>query len=350
MIRWLNSLNALLKCGTPVMMVTVVASKGSVPREAGSRMLVHENGFDLTVGGGQLEFEALDTARKSLAAGAGAHMQTFTLGPDLGQCCGGSATMLFEPFSPADAAWVEKMSVVATGSEEIARIVQLAADGNFKRNYLNMSEAEGFLDEDVQDAVDLAQASDTGLNVTLLEGACRLIEILRDDRQPVWLFGAGHVGRAIVSALTPLPFALTWIDARDDGFPSPLPPEADIRQPAMPELLVEDAPPGTMFLVMTHSHASDQSICEAVLRRGDAAYLGLIGSHTKDAKFRARFRARGLGEEMIEQMICPIGLPGLRGKEPAVIAASVAADLLVRLDKTMGTKQVDAPMGDELNV
>jgi xanthine dehydrogenase accessory factor len=347
MIAWIDTLDAQLSAGTPVMMVTVVASAGSVPREAGTRMLVREDGFDFTVGGGQLEFEALAEARALLSTGGGACLHTFTLGPDLGQCCGGSATMLFEPFSPADSAWVANLKQAAGEPEPVARLVSLSAEGSFSRDLCRSRDA---LDADVAERMDKAARASSAICAEVSGNACRLVEFLRDDRRPVWLFGAGHVGRAIAQTLAPLPFQLTWIDSRKDEFPADVPAGVTTFWPSMPDLLIDDAPQGTMFLVMTHSHATDQDICEAVLRRGDAAYLGLIGSKTKRGKFQARFRAKGLDDATIAQMTCPIGLAGLSGKEPAVIAASVAADLLVRNIASTLDQSATLVSGDGLNV
>jgi xanthine dehydrogenase accessory factor len=326
---WIPELARLLDAGKPVVMVTIVASQGSAPREVGARMLVHEAGFAFTVGGGRLEFETLAVARESLAQGADAAVRSFILGPDLGQCCGGAATMLFEPFSPADAAWVGKLAAAIAEPAPVVRYARIDADGRFSRRYMIADEAEPGLRERVERAL----ASANGIAAELSGEACEFVEVLRDTRQPLWLFGAGHVGRAIARAFAPLPFRLVWVDAREDGFPPDIPAGVRTLRALMPQYLVDEAPPGAMFLVMTHSHALDEDVCEAVLRRGDFAYLGLIGSGTKRARIRARLRAKGIGEDTLERMISPIGLPGLGGKEPAVIAASVAADLLVRLEQ-----------------
>jgi xanthine dehydrogenase accessory factor len=152
-------------------------------------------------------------------------------------------------------------------------------------------------------------------------------------KQALWLFGAGHVGRALAPALAPLGFAITWIDGRTGQFPELSPPGVRQLELAMPELAVDEAPPNTIFLVMTHSHPLDEAVCEAILRRGDFFYLGLIGSDTKRARFVKRLGEAGISEELLERLVCPIGLPGIASKEPAAIAASVAADLLMRTEK-----------------
>jgi xanthine dehydrogenase accessory factor len=157
-------------------------------------------------------------------------------------------------------------------------------------------------------------------------------------RPDLFVFGAGHVGRAIVRAIEPLGFAVTWIDGRADAFPAAVSADfaGGIRtwSLAMPELAVEEAAPGAFFLVMTHSHPLDEAICEAVLKRGDFAFLGLIGSATKAARFRKSLAKSGISEADLKRLTCPIGLPGLSGKDPARIAASVAADLLIRRQET----------------
>jgi xanthine dehydrogenase accessory factor len=155
-------------------------------------------------------------------------------------------------------------------------------------------------------------------------------ERMNPTAEALWLFGAGHVGRALVPALHPLGFEITWIDGRAGQFRGWALPGVKQLALAMPELAVDEAPPGAIFLVMTHSHPLDEAICEAVLRRGDFAYLGLIGSETKRARFVRRLGEAGIPAEDLARLTCPIGLSGITSKEPTAIAASVAADLLMR--------------------
>ena len=147
------------------------------------------------------------------------------------------------------------------------------------------------------------------------------------------LFGAGHVGAAIVRALGELPCRVTWVDEREEvfqhAFPAGVPANVTVEATDTPEALVEKAPQGTTFLVMTHSHALDLNLSHAILSRpGANDWFGLIGSDTKRRQFEHRLRERGILETRLEAMVCPIGLPGIAGKAPAVIAASVAAQLL----------------------
>jgi xanthine dehydrogenase accessory factor len=142
------------------------------------------------------------------------------------------------------------------------------------------------------------------------------------------LHGAGHVGRAIVRLLADIDCEVAWVDARDAGFPATLPPHIEARCVDAPEAEVETAVPGDAFLVLTHSHDLDLRITEAILRRADFGFLGLIGSATKRARFVHRFEARGIAPEVLARLTCPIGLPGLHGKEPAVLAVGAVAQLL----------------------
>ena len=146
----------------------------------------------------------------------------------------------------------------------------------------------------------------------------------------VLLFGAGHVGKALARALAPLPLRLRWIDGRPDAFPSPPPDGPEILVTEKPLTEVRAAPPGSAWFVMTHSHGLDFEICEAILKRGDFAYLGLIGSRTKRTRFERGWRELGLTEAHIGRLVCPIG-GRLRDKRPAVIAALAAAEILLAL-------------------
>ena len=152
---------------------------------------------------------------------------------------------------------------------------------------------------------------------------------LPEPRLYLQLYGAGHVGRAIVRVLEAVPCRVDWIDERESEFPGgELPPH--IRrvcvEPVEAEVAV--AAPGSAFLVLTHSHELDLRITQAILARGDFGFFGLIGSATKRAKFERRLAERGVAPEALARMLCPIGLPGLRGKEPGVIAVAAVAQLL----------------------
>jgi xanthine dehydrogenase accessory factor len=321
---WVLPLAGILARGDAAMLVHVAALKGSGPREAGAQMLVTEDAIFGTIGGGELEHAAILAARGFLRHGR-AGVLDMTLGPELNQCCGGAVKLGFEPFAPADRAWIEKLVSAAAEPTPLFRTVRFDAAGNFRRDYSQGGQAEDF-------SVTIgppppARGEDEP------RAAAREITIrerVNPPRDAVWLFGAGHVGRAVAAALQPLGFDLTWVDGRADQFPPALPADVRTLALAMPELAVEEAPPGASFLVMTHSHPLDEMICEAVLRRDDFAYLGLIGSKTKRARFVRRLSAAGIGAAALSRLSCPIGLPAIRSKAPAAIAAGVAADLLIR--------------------
>ncbi|NTV12204.1 MAG: xanthine dehydrogenase accessory protein XdhC, partial [Zoogloea sp.] len=157
---------------------------------------------------------------------------------------------------------------------------------------------------------------------------------------PVMIFGAGHVGEALVQALLPLGARITWVDSREQHFPDGLPAAVRCISTDQPEAEVADAPAGTFFLVMTHSHAQDFELCEHIFRRSDFAYFGLIGSRSKRASFSHRLVARGLEPSRLADLSCPIGVPGIRGKEPAVIALAVAAELMQVREARAATERI----------
>jgi xanthine dehydrogenase accessory factor len=253
----------------PWVCVTLSRVRGSAPREQGACMLVGATQTRGSIGGGHLEYKAIDTARQlraRWAAGTPAepHLESHALGPALGQCCGGHVELRYE--------------VAASGALPVpAPLFHLQ------------------------------------------------------------LFGAGHVGRALVRALRPLPCRIDWIDEREQEFPlDAFAPEVGGEWPSTlralavdaPEAEIATAPPEAFYLVMTHSHDLDFRLGETILRRADIGWFGLIGSATKRARFVRRWRERGVSDSALQRLVCPVGIPGIPGKAPEVIAASVAAQLL----------------------
>ena len=245
-------------------LVTVESTRGSAPRDAGAWMGVFADEVMGTIGGGHLEFQAIVLARRRLAGESGEAVQSYALGPSLGQCCGGVVRLRFERVGAAD--------------------------------------------------------------IEALQGR------LAPPLAPVALFGGGHVGRALVNALAPLPFAITWIDSRDEIFPCDPPGNVRCEHSDPVQAAVAGLAAGSRVLIMSFSHAEDLDVVAACLlrqrERADLAFVGLIGSATKWATFRHRLEQRGFAESELAQVTCPIGIPGITGKEPEVIAASVAAQLL----------------------
>ena len=321
---WIAETQRLLASGVPVVLVTIARAEGSTPREAGAKLLVTDTQQWQTIGGGHLEWRAAEIARKMLrheSAGHVRRVERLSLGPSLGQCCGGVATLVFERLTPSDLEWVSTLARRVRAGRACTRTVMLADAA----------------------AVDTGPValSDPGSGADAMPGlprvACRLwqeqgrrgfSEIIAPPDFHIVLFGAGHVGQALVRILATLPCTVSWVDERDAQFPSVVPANVSIEATDTPEVLIAQAPPRSYFLVMTHSHALDQHLCQHIFLRRDFAYFGLIGSRTKRRKFERRLQERGIAAERLAQMICPIGVEGLTDKRPEVIAVAVAAQLL----------------------
>lgn len=307
MRAWAHIRDALSEGGRCVL-VTVLDVRGSAPREAGARMVVRPGGgFHGTIGGGRLEWQALARAQSLFVADAAEPFSTrsFALGPELGQCCGGRVILGFEIFT------AERLA-------EAEAFADLEAKGGF------VTTAEIVPGEVPRRAVVAADGVQTGLAGQLLR------ERFGADETELLLFGAGHVGRALVLALAPLSFGIRWIDPRADAFPRHVPRNVTCQCLDRPAETLATAPDGAFVLVMTHSHALDQDITQAALAADRFAYVGLIGSETKRARFVSRMRTAGVTETAMSELVCPIGIDGIRSKEPAALAASVAAQLLMR--------------------
>lgn len=295
----------------PTVLVTVAIAEGSCPREAGAHMRVGATTLEGTVGGGHLELRAIEIARAMLADGRERLLERFALGPSLGQCCGGVVHLAFELADATalpDAGW---------------RLVAL--DGAPERQLLDARPA-------------LARMATTHV-ATGQDGRRWLVDVITPPQAHLMLFGAGHVGAALVRALAELPCRVTWVDEREDLFPAQVPANVTVEASDVPEALAAAAPAGTSFLVMTHSHALDQRLTEAILQRAQPGWFGLIGSHTKRKQFEHRLRARGFDGARIDAMACPIGMPGITNKAPAVIAASVCAQLLGVWEREQAQRQ-----------
>jgi xanthine dehydrogenase accessory factor len=291
-------------------LISLLKVEGSTPRESGARMVVRPSGaFNGTIGGGALEWEALEAARAALAAGRGpALRRTVSLGPDLAQCCGGRVQWQIETFDARDAADLAGLAAAERAGSFVAEARQ-APDGRLERSILAWPGGEG-------------------AEIELLPGG-GLRERFFDARTQLLLFGAGHVGRALVLALAPLPFATRWIDPRREAFPERAPANVAMVHAPEPARELAAAPDGAQILVMTHSHPLDLAIVSDALSQRRFSFVGLIGSATKRARFLSQMRAAGLVEDALARLVCPIGLPGVAGKEPAVIAAAIAAQLLI---------------------
>ncbi len=307
-----ESLRQALATRPRVARVVVAEVKGSAPREVGAAMLVWEDGQSGTIGGGALEYAAAAQARAALAHDRNGYLETFPLGPALGQCCGGSVRLLTEFFDIETVQAIDKTSVFARPC-------------GGARPSLRLKRA-------------LAQARNSGSQVApaLIDGW--MVEPVIAPAAPLWIYGAGHVGRALIDVITPLEdFVITWVDTSPDRFPEP-PEGVTILPASAPHRVVAHAPRDAHHLILTYSHALDLELCHALLGRGFAS-AGLIGSASKWARFRKRLHALGHSLQAIDTLTCPIGMPSL-GKQPQAIAIGVASQL-ISIIKTQANRDND---------
>ncbi|WP_044874893.1 xanthine dehydrogenase accessory protein XdhC [Pseudomonas sp. LFM046] len=256
-MSWISALADLQQRGEPCVLVTIIEERGSTPRNAGSKMVVTAERIFETIGGGHLEFKAMEIARQMLEERTlDTRLERFSLGASLGQCCGGATVLLFEPMGQPQA--------------------------------------------------------------------------------HIAVFGAGHVGRALVPLLASLPCKVRWIDSRENEFPEQIP--AGVEKVVNEEVIDEIAemPKGSYFIVMTHNHQLDLELTAEILKRNDFAYFGLIGSKTKRVKFEHRLRERGFASETVQRMRCPMGIQEVKGKLPVEIAISIAGEVVATYNANFG--------------
>lgn len=301
MMDWVAWLQEASRAG-PTAMVSVLAVEGSAPRDAGTRMIVAGDRVYGTIGGGALEFRAIEQARAILGQPAGAwRIQDYPLGPLLGQCCGGRVRLLVEHVDAARLAWLDE---AAAGRGLVSTLTPTHIDRRV--------------------ADDAAPGRPTARGYGLRAGDV-FAEALGTRRRPLYLFGAGHVGQAIARHADSLPFRLAWFDTRasfEAAAGVTLVPEPAIEQ------CVDEAPDEAALVILTHDHAIDYRLTKAALRRPPTAFTGLIGSRTKRARFLSRLEREGIGAAARARLVCPIGVEGVVGKEPDVIAIAVLAQLL----------------------
>lgn len=250
-MNWNSAAYQLSQQGKAYVLVTLVGVSGSTPRNSGTKMVISKDQIFDTIGGGHLEHKTIKHAQKMLASGTnGQHLEHFQLGANLGQCCGGNTSVLFECFAAV------------------------------------------------------------GVNIMV--------------------FGAGHVGKALLPILAQLPCQITWVDSREAQFPNGMSSYHNVEQvmSETPESEIATMPPNSYFVVMTHNHQMDFDITQAILKRGNFSYLGLIASDTKWRRFQQRFKHRDIDPKLVERMNCPIGLDQVSGKLPMEVAVSVAAEII----------------------
>jgi xanthine dehydrogenase accessory factor len=325
---WLPTVIERLGLSPAVVRVVVAQVQGSTPREPGAFMLVDAAGLTGTIGGGRLEWEAIEAARDLLQQGArAARLMNRVLGVDLGQCCGGVVAVWLECFPQASLPQLRELNDRTT-ADPLVLATATATDG------LQHSLHSGLVsDEIAARLLNLPRQQAAPVAVRTAAGDIAFFERLDEEYPVVWLYGAGHVGQALAGILVQLPLRLFWLDSRAGQFPTGAAeysrslPEADLVRS------VAEAASGTYFLVMTHDHGLDYELCRAALLRTDRCWLGLIGSQSKGARFRSRLRRDGFQSQVIERLVCPIGVTGVKSKWPAAIAVAIAAQLLQMLSQ-----------------
>ncbi|MCH8506082.1 MAG: xanthine dehydrogenase accessory protein XdhC, partial [Ectothiorhodospiraceae bacterium] len=291
MKHWLADLCTLLAAGKPAVRVVVATTRGSAPREAGACMLVHADGVVGSIGGGRLEYMAVQRAGTLLRqSGAQVKREEFVLGKELEQCCGGIVELWWERFE------TDALSLLSTALERLRAGVPVGLVSAAGRRAV-LDDKQAVLAGDPALLPDTAQPdARPGTDSLLLRAAAEtvLAETLQRQDTPLWLYGAGHVGQAIVAAMQELPFDITWIDSRAGMPPAEPPPAVRVLHRTEPELTVAEAPHDACFLVLTHDHEQDFRIVHAILERRRFAFAGLIGSGPKALRFRQRLGREGL--------------------------------------------------------
>ena len=328
---WLPALEESVRANRPTVLVTIADAKGSSPREAGVKMLVTTDDSTGTVGGGNLEHEAIRIARQMIEVGAKRpSLRRFALGPSLGQCCGGDTQLLFEVVA-THAGWMEPLRAFAR--TDAPAVLASSVNGECEEKWLITTDqiiSAGPPPDLLATARELLQRSgNAGARLwSDTTGRVYLVEQNPGHRGHVLLIGAGHVGKALAEVLGTLPFAVTWADNRPEQYPEAIAANITVRCTPYLDQVIDDAPPDTIYLVMTYSHDMDYALSARALQRGDFRYLGLIGSKTKRARFEKTMRELDIDQARIDQVVCPIGLPDINSKQPAVIAIATAAQIL----------------------
>jgi len=326
-----------IKSWGSVVRVVVTRTHGSTPRDAGAFMIVGKNDFSGTIGGGKLEYLALEQARQMLEASSSSAMrktQNFVLGTDLRQCCGGVAWVLLERYGPDQVLSLEQQRANLTPDSLIMR--STAPDGQLYNSADHMAEVAKW------------PVIANTLREIMTEGDIKTPLLLNDEESasqwfvepaarktvPLYIYGAGHVGRALVRVLEDTPFDITWVETDESRFP------VEIRSGVSSVVSTQQADyaarvlePNAFHVVITYSHEADLNICRAILKNAKGQYLGLIASDSKKAKFINRLKKDGVCEKAFEIFRCPIGLMSFSHKDPSIVAISIAAQLIAEYEQ-----------------
>lgn len=328
MSAWLKQLASLLADNQSVVMVTQIKVSGSAPRETGARMLVTSGSSYLSIGGGHLEYQAIELARNMLAERCSQSVQRFSLGAALGQCCGGAVTLLFERLDYQQD-WIKQALELL--SNDRSAVLLTALDGDYPAHVLVKTLHQVPVELSIVVQNHLRQQQDCTLQAIpdkKAEQGYYLCQNLRPLDFNILVFGAGHIGQVLVQMMSLQSCQITWVDTRDDPFGNMQADNVNSVSTDTPETEITLAPMKSYYVIMTHDHALDLRLTEAVLKRGDFTYLGLIGSRSKRARFEHRLRDKGYSVDQLAAMTCPIGIAGIDSRQPEAIALSVSAQLM----------------------
>ena len=325
MNEWIDELSDLAAAGEAAVLVTVAGIRGSAPREIGAKMIVTSTETVGTIGGGQLEYQSTRVAVDMLNDQKPS-LRSFPLGSSMGQCCGGVVEILFEPVADGLPAWLRDLSALY-GQREPA-VIATRISRTRPAKLIVTADAIFGAESDGGNAAVVAKARQ------ILADTPAATRDVQEFYEPIVapdlniaVFGAGHVGTAVVNALSDIDCSIRWIDSRPKMFRH-VPANVRAIDTPDPALEVAAMPANSFYLVMTHSHAVDFDVCDRILRRQDARYCGLIGSLSKRRRFEKRYRQQGMSQAVLRQLTCPIGVDGISGKKPAEIAVAAAAEIL----------------------
>ncbi|MDG2107227.1 MAG: xanthine dehydrogenase accessory protein XdhC [Woeseiaceae bacterium] len=327
MNEWIDELVDIAAAGERAILMTIAGIRGNASREIGSKMIVTMTHTVGSIGGGQLEYQAMRIA-VGMLNDQKMTLLSFPVSSSLGQNYDDIVEILFEPISDGLPGWLRDLSTLH-GQRESAIIATRISQTNSSKNIVTADKIFG------SDAPQTSSVIVNRARQILLESPLIITRDVQEFYEPVIasnlniaVFGAGHIGSSVVDALSSLDCNIRWIDNRRKMFRGE-PRNVRIIEANDPVLEVNAMPRDSFYLVMTHSHAMDFDICGQILRRRDARYCGLIGSASKRQQFEKRFQKQGMSQSLIDQLICPIGVDGISGKKPAEIAVAAAAEILL---------------------
>ncbi len=316
---WIMAAIQNIEAGQITILVMITSNVGSTPRNTGTWMLVNEKKILGTLGGGQLEKISENAALEMLKSVSGERRSSLNclLGPDAKQCCGGAISLTFEKLDGEALGWITQAKNAIYRYSDAAVLFSVA-------------------DPDIEPCVVVSSSSVTPTNGMHLQRIC-------DSRPELFIFGGGHVGRAICVIASQLPLRVTVIDSRMEMLDLiPQSHNIDVVHTINTVAFVDHIPSAAGALIMTHSHELDYDLCHAILQKSQLRYVGLIGSQSKAARFRRRLRENGITPLTLNQLTSPIGLCGPVGKEPGIIALSALSEILVKFGKRAGSRNRDA--------